>query len=105
MSGRNIEAIISHLPFTGIVRYARFDGPFFIGCVFLPVFFGPCLFQPCQGYKVLSEAALIGWADLYGLARPRLPRLIGVLAGFFENWGKPARFLDLLLEPFLPMPI
>ena len=31
--------------------------------------------------------------------------LIDVLAGFFENRGKPARFLDLLLEPFLPMPI
>jgi hypothetical protein len=24
---------------------------------------------------------------------------------FFENREKPARFLDLLLEPFLPMPI
>jgi hypothetical protein len=28
-----------------------------------------------------------------------------MLAGFLENPGKPARFLDLLLEPFLPMPI
>ena len=52
--------------------------------------------------KVLSEAALRG---LYVLARPNFLRLIGVLAGFFENWEKPERFLDLLLEPFLPMPI
>jgi hypothetical protein len=43
---------------------------------------------------------------IYVLTRPDFPRLIGVLAGcFFENWEKPARFLDLLLEPFLPMPI
>ena len=52
--------------------------------------------------KVLSEVALKG---SYVLARPDLLRLIGVLAGFFENWEKPERFPDLLLEPFLPMPI
>jgi hypothetical protein len=61
--------------------------------------------QPHLVGKVLAEAALIGWAVLYGLARPRSLGLIGVLSGFFENWGKPPRFLDLLLEPFLPMPI
>ena len=52
--------------------------------------------------KVLSEAALKG---SYVLVRPDLLRLIGVLAGFFKNWEKPERFLDLLLEPFLSMPI
>ena len=52
--------------------------------------------------KVLSEAASKG---SHVLARPDFLRLIGVLAGFFENREKPARFLDLLLEPFLPMPI
>ena len=56
--------------------------------------------------KDLSEAAFIKSAVLYVLTRPDFLRLIGVLAGcFFENWEKPARFLDLLLEPFLPMPI
>jgi hypothetical protein len=54
---------------------------------------------------VFLKAALMGWLGLCGLARRRLIRFIGVRAGFFENWGKPARFLDLLLEPFLPMPI
>ena len=52
--------------------------------------------------KVLSEAALRG---LYVLARPDFLTLIGVLASFFENREKPERFLDLLLEPVLPMPI
>jgi len=42
---------------------------------------------------------------LCGLARLRFLRWVGVRAGFLENPGKPARFLDLLLEPFLPMPI
>jgi hypothetical protein len=55
--------------------------------------------------KVLSEAALIGWAVLHVSYRLDFLGLIDVLAGFFENWEKPARFLDLLLEPFLPMPI
>ena len=55
--------------------------------------------------KVLSQADLLGWAVLYFLARPDFLKLIGVLAGFSENREKPARFLDLLLEPFLPMPI
>ena len=55
--------------------------------------------------KVLSETILIGWAVLHVLYGLDFLGLIGVLAGFFENWEKPARFLDLLLEPFLPMPI
>ena len=61
--------------------------------------------EPCLVGKVLLEADLIGWAVLYVLARSDFLKLIGVLAGFFENREKPARFLDLLLEPFLPMPI
>ena len=52
--------------------------------------------------KVLSEAASKG---SHVLARPDFLRLIGVLAGFFENREKPERFLDLLLEPFFSMPI
>ena len=71
------------------------------GCVFWPMSQGPRLVG-----KVLSEVDLIGWALLYVLTMSDFLRLIGVLAGcFFENWEKPARFLDLLLEPFLPMPI
>jgi hypothetical protein len=62
--------------------------------------FGPRLLG-----TVLTEATLKGWAVLHVSARPLFLRLIGVRAGFFENWGKPARFIDLLLEPFLPMPI
>ena len=53
----------------------------------------------------MSEAAFVGRAVLYVFARPDFLRLIGVLSGFFENWEKLIRFLDLLLEPFLPMPI
>ena len=60
---------------------------------------------PCLTGKGLSGAALIVWAALYVLARVDFLRLNGALAGFFENREKPARFLDLLLEPFLPMPI
>ena len=52
--------------------------------------------------KVLSEATL---RRLCVLARPDFLRLIDVLAGFFENRKKPEMFLDLLLEPFLSMPI
>jgi hypothetical protein len=44
-------------------------------------------------------------AVLHVLYRLDFLGLIGVLAAFFENREKPARFLDLLLEPFLPMPI
>ena len=64
--------------------------------------FWPMSLKPCLTGKVLSEAALIG---LYALARPDFLRLIGVLPDFFENREKPERFLDLLLEPFLSMPI
>ena len=55
--------------------------------------------------KVLSEATLIGWVLLNDLVKPDFLRLNGVLAGFFENREKLARFLDLLLEPFFPIPI
>jgi hypothetical protein len=72
----------------------------FAGRVFWPMSLGPCFVG-----KVLSEAALIGWVVFNALARPDFLRLIGVIPDFFENREKLARFLDLLLEPFLPIPI
>jgi hypothetical protein len=47
----------------------------------------------------------IGWAARYRVARLHFLILVGILAGFFDNPGKQARFRDLSLELFLPMPI
>ena len=87
---RNEQAFILCLPVTEIIRAARFGGPFWC---------------PYSAGRVFLKVALIGRVGLCGLARLRFLRWVGVLAGFFENRGNPARFVDLLLEPFLPMPI
>jgi len=91
--------------FVGRIKLAVSSWPYHAGHIMLVI--------SCWSYHagwffrrgVFLKAALMGWVGLCGLARRRFIRFIGVRAGFFENWGKPARFLDLLLEPFLPMPI
>ena len=99
MNGQIGQAFVPSLSFMGIIRAAKFGG-LISGCTFRTVFF-----EPCPTDKVLEAATLIGWTTFHGLPSPHFFGSIGGLAGFFENLGKPTRFLYLLLEPFLPMPI